>query len=261
MPQVLRILHTADLHGRTSPEWEARIQELKEGFQPDLLLDSGDACKAGNLGVSPSEPTLQTLSRLNYTAMVLGNRETHLWKSLLAKKIRDACFPVLCTNLEVQSPPSPVKKELILNRKELQIALLGLTVPMVTRKQWVHHLCDLWFEDPVKVAQETVPLLRPKVDLVILLSHLGLQKEQELARVTPGIDLILGGHTHTVTPEPLRVGETYIQHSGYWGRTIGLLQICFEREPERRIKIKGIEDAGVVIPLSPSSLDCGKYRG
>ncbi len=261
MPQTLRILHTADLHGRTSPEWEAKIRELKERCQPDLLLDSGDACKAGNLGVYPSEPALQALSRLDYTAMVLGNRETHLWKSLLAKKIADARFPVLCTNLEVQSPPSPVRKEFILNKNNLRIALLGLTVPMITRKKWIHHLCDLWFENPVKVAQEIVPLLRPKVDLVILLSHLGLPKDQELAEAVSGIDLILGGHTHTVTPQPLRVRETYIQHSGYWGRTVSLLQVCLEREPERRVSVKGIEDAGVVIPLSPPSLDCRQYRG
>lgn len=212
------ILQTSDLHGRLTPEGEGRLREMLQDQPGCLLLDSGDACGAGNLGYRPREPSLEALSRLGCRAMVAGNREAHVWRSVMAAKIARASFPVLCSNLTCRFGPSPCSDRLTLLAEDgLRLGLFGLTVPMITRRMFARFLSDLLFEDPTATARKMVAELRAEHDAVILLSHLGLRQDRDLAREVPGIDLILGGHSHVELREPERVGGTWICQPGAHG--------------------------------------------
>src|SRR5690349_8530424 len=126
------LLQTSDLHGKLPPASASRVARLKEEEAVDFLVDSGDVVGAGNLGIRPDEPVWETFNPLGYTAMAVGNREAHVWRSVFEKKIAPAECPVLCANLEVRSGRNPTRTHLICKSQDsTTVAFFGLTVPMI----------------------------------------------------------------------------------------------------------------------------------
>jgi 2',3'-cyclic-nucleotide 2'-phosphodiesterase (5'-nucleotidase family) len=103
---------------------------------------------------------------------------------------------------------------------------MGLSVPMFTRKMWTQALCDYFFEDPLETARTLVPRLRAEADVVIALTHVGLQRDEQLAREVTGIDLIVGGHTHADLDAPRLVGDVPILHTTAYAAYLG--RACVE---------------------------------
>lgn len=218
MPRVT-LLQTSDLHGKLPPESAARLAALRHERAVDFLVDSGDVVGAGNLGVRPHEPIWEAFNSLEYTAMAVGNREAHLWRSVMATKIAPARCPVLCANLEVRAGPNPTLSHIVAPAADgTRVAFFGLTIPMITRAMWARHISDLLFAPPLQTAEELAPSLRAEADLVVLLSHLGLREDRRLAERVPGIDVILGGHSHIDLHKPERIGGTAIFQPGGFGR-------------------------------------------
>src|SRR5690242_18578379 len=92
------------MHGRLNPGLAMRLSELAAGHPGALLLDAGDAISAGNLGFRVGgEPILSLMSELGYTAMTLGNRETHPRREIFPRKLNGARFPILCANAEARN--------------------------------------------------------------------------------------------------------------------------------------------------------------
>jgi 2',3'-cyclic-nucleotide 2'-phosphodiesterase (5'-nucleotidase family) len=83
------------------------------------------------------------------------------------------------------------------------------------------------------VLAELVPELRPKVDVLILLSHLGYPADEEIAKRMKGIDLILGGHTHHLLKKAVKVNNTYIAAAGKYGEAVGEIEIQFPSNTKR----------------------------
>ena len=86
---------------------------------------------------------------------------------------------------------------------------------------------------------EQVSRLRKEVDLVVLLSHLGLATDRRLAEEIPEIDIILGGHTHHLLEEPERVGQTWLAAAGKFGEHVGHVTITFDPAGQKIIQVKG----------------------
>jgi len=87
--------------------------------------------------------------------------------------------------------------------------------------------------DPVEVARQYVSELRGKVDVLIVLSNLGLEEDKVLAAAVAGIDIIIGGNSHRLMKEPGRVGNTLIVQQGYKGEWLGRLRVTYDanRQP------------------------------
>ena len=225
----LTIIHTNDTHGRLGAERgpaavaRERLRALLAEHPGALYLDAGDTVTAGNLGFRPGgEPVLELLSDLGCVAMTLGNRETHPRKECFPLKVNRARHPLLSANLVAKgSAPAPVQPHVLLEREGVRIGIFGVTVPMFTRKQWSQPLCDYWFDDPLKTAREQARLLRPQVDVLIALTHLGYRQDQTVAAACPELDLLIGGHSHTDLTEPTWVGGVPIlqarSHAYYAG--------------------------------------------
>jgi 2',3'-cyclic-nucleotide 2'-phosphodiesterase (5'-nucleotidase family) len=94
-------------------------------------------------------------------------------------------------------------------------------VPMVTERMASRHASAYIWDPPIPVAATLAEALRPKVDCLIALTHIGHRQDLELASSCPLFDLILGGHSHTVLEEPVRVGDTFVCQGGSHGRFIG----------------------------------------
>jgi 2',3'-cyclic-nucleotide 2'-phosphodiesterase (5'-nucleotidase family) len=225
---MITVFHTNDFHNALDERKAARLKSLKEETPDSLLLDAGDAIWAGNIYVRPGgEPALRLMSRAGYDAMTMGNREFHFMQSGLRRKIGWAEFPVLCANIRRTRPRVriPVVSSVTRDVGEKRVAILGLTVPMITERMLSRKVSAYVFDDPVSVAAKLVPGLRTTHDLVIALTHIGLKDDRRLATAVPGIDLIIGGHTHAVLDSPEFVGQTAIVQAGYWAHQVGRVDI------------------------------------
>ena len=223
----LTILHTNDFHGKLSDRAAERIAREKSSAERCLLLDAGDAVSSGNIYYRPGgEPVLARMSDLGYDAMTMGNREFHFLGPGLKSKVKLARFPILCANLrsEIEIGPSLIPS-MVIEIGGMKVGIFGLTVSMITKRMKVSRLSPFWFEDPIEVGKGIVAGLRGGCDLLIALTHIGLKADMELAQAAPGIDIIVGGHTHAVLAEPQVIGGTAIVQAGSWGRFLGKTEI------------------------------------
>jgi 2',3'-cyclic-nucleotide 2'-phosphodiesterase (5'-nucleotidase family) len=102
-----------------------------------------------------------------------------------------------------------------------------------------YRLLGWQIQEPLKVTAELVRKLRPRVDLVVVLSHLGLKQDERMAAEIEGIDVILGGHTHHLLEQPLRIGDTMLCGAGKFGQYIGVVDIGFHPVTRKPIQMEG----------------------
>lgn len=232
----LAILHTNDFHGTLDEAKAKRIREIKEARNA-LYFDCGDCIKTGNLGIPlKREKTWDLLAQAGCDAGTIGNRETHVLTSAFEGKLAGHKHPLLCANLRAKSGPAPTGSSIILERNGLRIGVLGVMVPMVTERMKTQGASAFLWDPPIATAQKVAAELRPHVDLLVALTHIGNRQDLELA-ATGAVDIILGGHSHTVIEQPIQVGRTWVCQAGSHGRYLG----SYEWDGERL--------AGELIPL------------
>ncbi|MBV6459291.1 MAG: Trifunctional nucleotide phosphoesterase protein YfkN [Fimbriimonadaceae bacterium] len=213
----LRILHTGDFHGKLDPKRLVPLKALRS--QAELYFDCGDGVSFGNLAIPTKiDPVWQRLADLSCTATVPGNRESHVLSSAHLKKLAGAAQPILCANL-VDRAGKPVHQASVVVDG---VGIFGVMVPMVTERMASKVISDYLWLNPIKTAKRIVAELRPKVEVLIALTHIGYPQDVALVGECPGIDLILGGHSHTLLEEPVLHGETWVAHTGSHGRFAGL---------------------------------------
>jgi 2',3'-cyclic-nucleotide 2'-phosphodiesterase (5'-nucleotidase family) len=221
------ILHTSDFHGHLDEALAAKIATRRKELGA-LYFDCGDAVKTGNLGV-PTRPekAWPLLQEIELSACTLGNRESHPVEAVFSSKLR-GLGAALVANLRKKHSDEPlviggcaIAPSMILEHNGVRIGVLGLMVPMVTERMKTAFTSAFLWDDPIATAQRVVPALRKECDVLIALTHIGLRTDKMLAEACPDLGLILGGHSHDVLPQPIRVGETWISHTGSHGRFFG----------------------------------------
>jgi 2',3'-cyclic-nucleotide 2'-phosphodiesterase (5'-nucleotidase family) len=171
-----------------------------------------------------------------FDAMVLGNHEFDWGREALGRMASEAGFPLLSANIVDEAKTIPwLKPFVIIERKGMRIAIVGVTAvetPFATKPS---NVAGLQFLQPNRVLPKLIKKIRADgADLVIILSHLGLDADKSLAGAVAGIDIIVGGHSHTVMTAPVRVGGTWIVQAGYWGMYLGILDLTVDM-PSRGI--------------------------
>ncbi|MCW5942773.1 MAG: metallophosphoesterase [Fimbriimonadaceae bacterium] len=219
---ILSLLHTGDFHGRLDAARFARLDPWRA--QCDLYFDSGDLIATGNLAVPlRPDPAWPLLARLRCDASVPGNRDVHVLRGVLDAKMAGSSHPILCANLRDSDPdrPAPLPGSRIIEAGGGRVGVFGVMVPMVTERMATKVASAYLWDSPVETARRLVEELRPNVDCLIALTHIGVKQDIALAETVPGLDLILGGHSHTVLDSPVRVGDAWICHTGSHGRFAG----------------------------------------
>jgi len=239
----LTLLHTNDFHNHLSARQAEFIRQAKAERDNVLLLDSGDAVSAGNVGVRPGgEPILTLMSETGYDAMTLGNREFHVADALLRLKIGQAAFPILCANIrwrEDQGEMLPVVPFVVKTLPNgLRVGVFGLTVPMVTPRMTARLVSAFVFDDPVAEARRQIEALRPQTDALVALTHIGLREDERLAAACPDLDVIIGGHSHNKLGEPKVVGGVPIVQAGWFGHFLGETELTWDA-PGTRPQVTG----------------------
>jgi len=229
------LLHSNDIHSRL--EHAAKIatviaeERRTHGSDRVLAVDIGDHMDRMRFETEGSSGlvNIELLHIAGCEAATLGNNEgLTLESSMLEAVYRDrAKFPVLVANMFRASDherPEWLSPSTIIRKGKLRIGIIGVTA----RYSDFYTLLGWDVTDPIEAVRAETAELRSHVDVLVVLSHLGLPFDRLIAEQLEGIDLILGGHTHHLLEEPLVIGSTTICAAGKFGEWIGRIEIGWD---------------------------------
>ncbi|WP_261381468.1 bifunctional metallophosphatase/5'-nucleotidase [Paenibacillus cremeus] len=230
--------HTNDIHGHIEENKNgkefgyAKIATLVKQWRQEnpnfLLMDAGDTFQ-GTVFVNQfkGESVVPILNSLNYDTMTAGNHEfDYGYEQLL--KLKDMLgYPVINANVFKSDDTNlltPVYYATVGGQRFSFIGFVTDETPILTHPDNVK---GLTFKSPVEVAKKLVPELKKKVDHVVVVSHVGIDVDREIAKQVPGIDFIIGGHSHTPIQTPENVNGTYIVQDWEYGKSLGRADLYY----------------------------------
>jgi len=244
----LTILHTNDYHGHPLafydypadgqgglPARATYVNGVLAKNENVLILDAGDI----NTGRPESnffkgEPDILGYNYIGVDAMTMGNHEFDYSWDIMQKQIEMSDFPWLSANIKKDGKYlDNVQPYIIKEYDGFKVAILGLTDSRTVDTGNPENISGLEFLDEVEVANELVPMLKKKADIVIALVHMGLYDSNEkgsrrLAANVPGLSMIIDGHSHTMLEEPAMENGVPIVQARHWGLYVGNASIKFK---------------------------------
>ncbi|MBN2009879.1 5'-nucleotidase C-terminal domain-containing protein [candidate division KSB1 bacterium] len=251
--EVLTIIHVNDTHSHLVP-WGPKnasdigtiggiarratlIGTIKATSPNPITLHAGDVFGGDFMfnkffGVAE----FQIMASLGFDAMTLGNHEFNYYPTTLVASLTNAGFPgpfpLLSANLDMSGYPDldPFVDDYIIKEYgDVKVGIFGLTTEETNTIANPTPVVVLDSHDPA-VAMVSA-LTAEGCDVIICLSHLGVYPDQVLAASVPGIDIIVGGHSHTLVPEPILIQNpatgdtTYIVQANWAGSHVGKMTI------------------------------------
>jgi 5'-nucleotidase/UDP-sugar diphosphatase len=272
-PQLeLTLLHTNDVHSHYEPFARSNqpvqggavrlatlVQNARQAATHSLFLDAGDQFQGSLLfTVGGTDVVADVMNALDYDAMAIGNHEFDLGPAELARFIDAATFSVVSANVDASADINLDGKirpfDVFLFGGEI-VGVFGLTTETTATASSPGD--DVVFEPTVRRARSIVAMLeRQGVNKIVAVTHLGFARDLELAAAVDGIDVIVGGHSHTQLgagdlPYPTLVtssaGEpVVVVTAGEWGEALGRLDVVFDAEGVV------VEATGELIPVAVS---------
>jgi 5'-nucleotidase/UDP-sugar diphosphatase len=266
--ETVVILHTNDFHGAVEPAVQGSTQsgglvnlagliDQVRAENPDhtLVLDAGDIFQGTYVSNSTQgEVVMAAMNTVGYDAWTLGNHEFDWGQEVLRARIAQAEFPALAANLLDESSGEiwdGVKPFVILRAGAARVAVLGLTypdTPAITKPQ---NVAGLDFREAAGTVRRYLPELEEQADLIVVLSHLGFDGDQALARAVDGIDVIVGGHSHVFLESPREVNDTLIVQAGAKGQVLGRLELTLDLATGQ---VTGYDRREVLLPVDGSGV-------
>jgi len=256
----ITLLHTNDMHSHIDPFPEtdpkhpglggfarlnALVKKIRAEEEHTLLLDCGDIYQGTPyFNFYNGEVELKLMSKMGYDAGTIGNHEFDNGLVGISSQMKHMTFPFINSNYDftgtvLEGTVQPYK---IFNKGNVKIGIFGLGVELeglVSSKN-----CEgVEYIDPIFMAEKMVKVLKEKeqCDLVVCLSHIGYESntggmcDMKLAKETSGIDIILGGHSHTLLETATRVRnlegkEVVINQVGWAGIALGRIDFYIDKE-------------------------------
>lgn len=192
-----------------------------------LVLDAGNTLTGRWLTQKTQGAIMvEAMNAMGYDAMVVGQTEMSLGLEELKKRETEAKFAFLSANIvSTASKETVFEPYTILERDGKRAAIIGISDLQTGQVSAVSGQVTVL--DPVQTTQKLISELGSQADLVIVLSRLGIDADKALAQAAPGIDVIVGGNTRKLMPQPERVGDTLIIQQGYLGEWLGAMDIAY----------------------------------
>lgn len=249
--QDLVILHLNDTHSHIDPQRSGEYKGRGGVIEQAAYIDSVRCAKgrrnvlllhAGDFGQGTSYFTelggnieIDVMNALRFDAVCLGNHEFDNGIPELARRLRNLKAEVVCSNYDFAGTELDgiVKPYSIIRKSGKKIGVIGLLTDIM--KVVDRGIADeLTYQEPAEVVNESADFLKNEkgCDLVICLSHLGYGEDKDLASKVRNVDLIVGGHSHTLLHKKQVVRDldgkdVVIVQNWKWGLNIGHLEVDF----------------------------------
>jgi 5'-nucleotidase/UDP-sugar diphosphatase len=271
----LTILHTNDTHGHLLPfsyptltepcSPVAALQEridiggiarratLARQIRGELkakgilvwLVDAGDFSDGTPFSLEyHGAADVAAMNATGYDFATLGNHDFNYPLAQTRQLITQARYPILCANARLKATGTPLTQPYKLEQVgPIRVGVFGLVT--VEAASYPAAQEGVIIADEVGTARKVVAELRSKADIICLISHCGEEVDKRLASTVPGIDVIVGGHSHSRLPsgefiwrtEDLMADEvngTVIVQAHQWGGELGRCDLLFKKDPAGR---------------------------
>jgi len=238
----LVILHSNDTHSQVEPTEKStlktadmggyarrmgEIESIRAKEKNVLLVDAGDYSQGTPyFNFFNGRVEIDAMNRMKYDAGTLGNHEFDNGIDTLASVLKNTQFPMISSNYQLDKTPlfSLIKPYVVIVKDGLRIGIMALDVNPVSLI-FEKNYRGIVYEDPIEKANNVSDLLKKRehCDVIICLSHLGADSTKhevndfEIARKTRYIDVIIGGHSHSM------ITNTNVQNAA--GRNIVIAQM------------------------------------
>jgi len=271
--KTITILHTNDIHAgfvpvsikskepQGSSRWVGGIQALnhyigkfREQHPQLLLLDAGDFMTGNPISDievdgAKGGALIHFYNYMRYDGMTLGNHEFDISVANVRNLLRLCNFPVVSANLFTEDGALFTEKPYVIFTKEdLKIGVIGVIVDdlkdyinMPQRKQVV-------VRPAIPIVDSLAQVIDPLTDLIIVLSHRGLDADKEMAAaIGPTVDIIIGGHSHSRLKEPVRIHGKYIVQAGSNCMNLGHIDVTVAADTVQQLdyELIPLENEGI----------------
>ena len=249
----LTIVHFNDTHSHLEPERTGKSAGMggvieraacvdsivkADGRKNVLLLHAGDFSQGTSyFTILGGDVEIDAINAMKYDCVTLGNHEFDNGVDELARRLAKLKCPVVCANYDFSNvAPGPyVKPYTIIKKAGMKIGIIGL-MPDLTTLVSKETSCQIPGFDNAEVVNKWAAYLKGEkgCDLVIALTHIGYEGEAytdfKLVRNTRGVDIVVGGHSHTFIDKPgyeknLDGELVPIVQNGCWGLEVANMKV------------------------------------
>lgn len=248
MMETIHFYHTNDVHSHFQ-HWpkirhlmKTRKQWHEEEGESCFILDIGDHVDRSHpfTEATYGKGNVQLLNEAGYDLVTIGNNEgITMHKDRLSALYGHAEFDVIVCNLYEKDEEEPSWLEpykIIHTDSNIRIGVIGATAaftPFYERLGWT-------ITPAREEIRKIVHQLKDDTDLIIVLSHLGIHEDEQLAEECPEIDIIFGAHTHHVLHEGKQIGTTLLTGAGKFGMYVGHVMVEIDSVTKTIINKKAI---------------------
>jgi len=245
----VNFIHWNDLHSANRPylaQWGRHKGKLVGGYAnlagyidsllriyPEaVVLNAGDDFQGTPISsFTKGMSQFLILNLIMPTAFTIGNHEFDYGWDNLRSCLQHARFPIISCNLYDSTKGGlAVDPYVVVVSNKVRIGVVGLIMESLSSTVMPLNMKGLAALDPVVAIRRQVDLLKDKTDLIVVLSHNGFVEDSLLALQLSEVDLIFGGHSHTVLFQPVEVNDILICQAGSRGQFLGHLQATVDTE-------------------------------
>ncbi|WP_099159996.1 bifunctional metallophosphatase/5'-nucleotidase [Virgibacillus ndiopensis] len=243
MQEKLHFYYTNDLHSNFS-QWPRVARYLKDEKAKKVaentscwLVDIGDHVDRAHpiAEAFMGKANVDLMNDVGYDLATIGNNEGITMSHVDLHHLYDAAdFQVVCANLHSTAEAIPEWLQpavTIQSINGVRIGIIGLTAPFNA----YYELLGWHVSDPHETLKNYVKNLKQSVDIIILLSHLGISEDQEIARKFDDIDVIIGGHTHHLLRTGEHINRTIITAAGKHCTFVGEVILTWDHSENKLI--------------------------
>ncbi|WKY93563.1 bifunctional metallophosphatase/5'-nucleotidase [Vibrio metoecus] len=250
------ILGTSDLHGHFMPwDYAADKKEMSGSLsqiatqvktirqeQPNVILvDAGDTIQGNFVETFKEEatdPMMLGFNEMKYDVWVLGNHEFDFGLKVLNRSLTQFKGQSLAGNIQRPDGNPFLPSYTIIERDGIKIGVIGMDTPMTqVFAEGTNRLEGMTFTNPTLEVQKVIKQIDPQVDAIILVAHMGLENENDIASTgvtdiangNPELDAIVAGHMHTRIDKAV-VNGVIITEPDKYGRALSRIDLQFEEQ-------------------------------
>lgn len=265
--ETIYIYHTNDIHSdfqfwpRIRETLLKKRQEHERNEELMLAFDIGDAADRVHplIEATAGQAVTKLFNEAQYDSVTIGNNEgTTYSKEALNHLYQDREFSVLLANLkdrETGQQPNWAKPYQIIETKTgAKIGVFALTVPFLdSYKKLGWNVLD-----PIEVIEELMAKHQAEADFWILLSHLGIEMDEEIAEKFP-IPLIIGAHTHHVLQHGQYVAGSWLAGTGMSGEYLGAIRLAVNGQEITVEQVKLLDTEQELEPVAGEAKEEAEY--
>jgi 2',3'-cyclic-nucleotide 2'-phosphodiesterase (5'-nucleotidase family) len=254
-PKTITVLHTNDMHASFVPheavwikndskplvggfnELSFAVDSLRKGKNATLFLDAGDVMTGNPITEydyrgAQGGALFEMMNMLGYEAWCPGNHDFDISQDNLIRLTSLIKFPTLSANLKKSGDRlfGNDKEYVIIEKNGLKIGIIGLITEKLSSLVNESNLTGLSVDPMAATLQRLINKLDPQTDLLIALTHQGVDEDEVLARSVTGLDIIIGGHSHTRIKQPRVVNGILIVQAGSNCENLGVLTVTVDHD-------------------------------